>query len=127
VAVRHFPLSHIEAVANHQNISTLLNGMYKQSMQKVFLHIEEGKSPARDKGTKKDEKNVNLRKGSLGDFMRYYKSFIYFSIHLSIRAYPISGEIVPFRDNLGLLKVLNELERGTKLYILLEGVSLLLT
>jgi hypothetical protein len=79
-------------------------------MQNVFLHIEERKSPNHEKSNKKEnEKNINFKKSSLADFIRYYKSFIYFSIQLSIKAYPICGEIVPFRENLGLLKVLNEL------------------
>lgn len=102
--------------------------MYKFSIQKIFLNIEESKSPGHNgkPNKKENEKSINFKKGGLADFIRYYKSFIYFSIQLSIKAYPICGEVVPFRENLGLFKVLNELERGTKLYILLEGISLLI-
>jgi hypothetical protein len=127
VAIRHYPIKHIEALANHKNITMLLNTMYKHSMQKVFLQIDDSKSPAQSSKTskKEGEKSINFKKGSLADFIRYYKSFIYFSIQLSIKSYPVCGEVVPFRENLGLFKVLNELERGTKLYILLEGISLL--
>jgi hypothetical protein len=31
------------------------------------------------------EKNNSLRKSLLGDFMRYYKTYVYFSIHLAIK------------------------------------------
>ena len=79
-------------------------------MQKVFLHVEDSKSPTHSKQNKKEnDKNINFKKGSFPDFMRYYKSFIYFSIQLAIKSYPIYGEIVPFRENLHLFKVLNDL------------------
>lgn len=97
-------------MANHKNITVLINVMYKTSMQKVFLHIEENKSPAHSKQNKKEnDKNINFKKGSFPDFIRYYKSFIYFSIHLSIKSFQVYGEIVPFRENLHLFKVLNDL------------------
>jgi hypothetical protein len=60
------------------------------------------------------------------EFLRFYKTFIFLSINLSIRAGLYHLEVVPYKEHIQLFKVAYELERDSQLYLLLEGISLLI-
>ena len=103
----------------NEPVVSLLNEMYKTSMKAIFL--EESR-----KTGKKEDRSVQGKKEGYLDFIRYYKTFIFLSIHLSIEASSYGVELVPYKENIQLFKVVYELERDSKLYLLLEGISLLI-
>lgn len=57
------------------------------------------------------------------DYIKYYKVFIYFSIHLSLKLKE-EEEIVPFRKHLNIFHNLYDYPRSIRFYILLEGIVL---
>ena len=125
VCVRSFPACDLEYLTTDKNIVALLNDMYKLAVKKIFL--EDSKSSKLHlKKNKSDLEKNSKQKDNYSDFLRYYKTFIFFSIHLSIRADLYNLEIVPYKENIQLFKVVYELERDSKLYLLLEGISLLI-
>lgn len=111
---------------SNKNILALINQMYKLSMQKVFSSEQIKIQKPTNKNKKAQTDKNNSKKTAYNEFIRYYKAFIFLSVYLSIKASPFQIEVVPFKENIHLFKVIYEMERDYKLYILLEGVSLLL-
>ena len=106
VAIRYFPTEEIEYLMGNKTIVSLLKDMYKISIKKVFIG-EESKSKNSSKG-KKNESN-SKHKDNSQEFIRFYKSFVFLSIHLSIKSGQYECEIVPFKENIQLFKVIYEL------------------
>jgi hypothetical protein len=60
--------------------------------------LDENKEENKKKSKKIEiEQNNNFKKGIIPDFIRFYKSFVYFSIHLSLKLPKNIPEIIPFR------------------------------
>jgi hypothetical protein len=127
VGIRSYPTCEIEYLSNSKVICSLINEMYRVSVKRIFSREESKPSKHSSKGKKTEvDKATPQKKEVYLDFIRYLKTFVFFSIHLAIRPSLYSIEIVPFKENIQLFKIIYELDRDPKLYLLLEGISLLL-
>jgi hypothetical protein len=92
-------------LAANKKIKELISKMYVTSIEQAFAHaddkqLELGKKVEKgEKDEKKTEndKSINFKKGVLADFIRFYKCFVYFSIHLGLRMEGEGNELVPFK------------------------------
>lgn len=103
VAVRNYPTSKLEVLGREQRVMELLRTMWTAGVEGAFSQGELEGSKAR-KG--ENERSINFKKGGLADFIRFYKCYVYFSIHLGLRA---AAEMVPFRASLTQFRLLYEL------------------
>jgi hypothetical protein len=105
VAVRNYPTLKLEALARQERVMELLRTMWAASVDGAFTQGElEGSSSKVRKG--ENERSINFKKGGLPDFIRFYKCYVYFSIHLGLRA---ATEMVAFRASLAQFRLLYEL------------------
>ena len=76
--------------------------------------------------------SMNFKKGGIADFVRFYKAFIYFSINLWIK--PVQEGLPPvvsfhqYIEVYSFYKIYEQEEiRSIKLYLMLEGIYLILS
>lgn len=67
-----------------------------------------------------------FRHDPISEFIRCYKAFIVLSMQYSLCDLQQSREeVVPFRDNIRMFNMIYDLERNWRMYILLEGIFLM--
>ena len=124
IAVKSIPVEEWGELSHSKPLVELLNDMYVIALEnsfpdnpQVFPHDIFRNSLRLDA-----EKNHGKR-DLMWDYIKCYKVFIYFSIHLSVK---VGGEIVPFRKKMNIFHMLYDYQRTNRFYIILEGISLLI-
>lgn len=92
-------------------------GLVEHDIFKHSIHLESGVSHALHQHQKRD---------LMSEYIKFYKVFVYFSVHLSLRLKEFD-ELVPFRKNIGLFHRLYDFPRTVRFYIMLEGISLIVS